>query len=308
MVKKMIQFEPLMNKPGMVRCLSGLSLAGFRVLLKDFRAAYEADLTGRDQQRARPRQRRRGAGQKGALPRIEDKRLFILVYFRIYPVQMVQGFLFGMGQPQANDWIHRLTPILNQALGYAMQLPARQAKDIEQVLAACPGLEFIIAGTERPIRRPKDPSRQQHTYSGKKKRHTLKNNVISDKRTGKIKALSPTVEGKRHDKKVADDQDLTFPSGSKLWKDTGFQGYEPPEVKTFQPTKKPKGGELTLEQRQANATISKERIGIEHSLGGVKVFRIVHDVFRNLRHGFADRVMDTACGLHNFRLDHPLTA
>ncbi len=82
----------------------------------------------------------------------------------------------------------------------------------------------------------------------------------------------------------------------------------PPGVNTFQPTKKPKGGALTLEQRQANAAISRERIGIEHSLGGVKVFRIVHDVFRNLRHGFADLVMDTACGLHNFRLDHPLTA
>jgi hypothetical protein len=38
-----------------------------------------------------------------------------------------------MGQPQANEWIHRLTPILNQALGYEMQLPAREAKGIEQV-------------------------------------------------------------------------------------------------------------------------------------------------------------------------------
>ncbi len=72
--------------------------------------------------------------------------LFILFYFRIYPVQMVQGFLFGMGQPQANDWIQRLTPILNQALGYEMQLPARQAKDIEQVLAACPVLAEDTTG------------------------------------------------------------------------------------------------------------------------------------------------------------------
>jgi hypothetical protein len=242
------------------------------------------------------------------LPRIEDKLVCILLYFRRYPVQMAQGFFFGMGQPQANEWIHRLSPILKQALGYEMQRPARAPKAIQQVLSACPGLEFIIDGTERPIRRPKDRDRQQQNYSGKKKRHTRKNNVISDKRTRKIKGLSPTVEGKRHDKKRADEQHWTFPPGSKLWKDTGFQGYEPSAVQTFQPTKKPKGRALSPEERLTNTAISKGRIGVEHSLGGVKVFRIVQDVFRNLRQDFDDLVMEIACGLHNFRVDHPLTA
>jgi SAM-dependent methyltransferase len=123
-----------------------------------------------------------------------------------------------------------------------------------------------------------------------------------------IKGLSQTVEGKRHDKKLADEQDLNFPPGSKLWKDTGFQGDEPPAVDTFQPTKKPKGRDLTADERQHNALISSQRIGVEHSIGGVKTFRIVHDVFRNLRAGFDDLVMETACGLHNMRCDHPLTA
>src|SRR3972149_4341610 len=304
----MIRFEQLKNKPQMLSCLSGLSLAAFMALLPAFEAAYEMDWAQRDQQRATPRQRGHGAGQKGALPRIEDKLVFILFYFRMYPVQMAQGFFFGMGQPQANEWIHRLSPILKQALGYEMQLPARAPKAIQQVLSACPGLQFIIDGTERPIRRPKDRDRQQQNYSGKKKRHTRKNNVISDKRTRKIKGLSPTVEGKRHDKKLADDQHWTFPPGSKLWKDAGFQGYEPSAVQTFQPTKKPKGRALSPEERLTNTAISKDRIGVEHSLGGVKVFRIVQDVFRNLRQDFDDLVMEIACGLHNFRIDHPLTA
>jgi hypothetical protein len=43
-------------------------------------------------------------------------------------------------------------------------------------------------------------------------------------------------------------------------------------------------------------------------LGGVKVFRIVHDLFRNFRPFFDDLVMEVSCGLHNFRLTHPLTA
>jgi hypothetical protein len=304
----MIRYSLLKNKPALLVCLTGLNVAAFMELLASFRIAYEADLEKRDQQRRRPRERRRGAGQKGALPEIEDKLVFILFYFRMYPVQMAQGFFFGMGQPQANDWIHRLTPILNQALGYEMHLPARERKAIEQVLRECPGLEFIIDGTERPIRRPKDKQRQKQNYSGKKKRHTRKNNVISDKRTRKIKGLSPTVEGKRHDKKLADEQDLIFPSDSQLWKDTGFQGYEPPNVKTFQPLKKPKGRDLTDDERQHNTLISSQRIGVEHSIGGVKTFRITHEVFRNLRKDFDDLVMETACGLHNLRLDHPLTA
>jgi hypothetical protein len=241
----MIRFDQLKNKPAMMKCLTGLSVGGFLALLPAFEAAYEADLARRDEQRSTPRQRERGAGQKGALPQFADKLVFILFYFRIYPVQMAQGFFFGMGQPQANDWIHRLSPVLEAALGYDLQLPARTPKAIKAVLETCPGLEFIMDGTERPIRRPQDKERQKANYSGKKKRHTRKNNVITDKATGKIKGLSPTVEGKRHDKKLADEQQWAFPKGSKLWKDTGFQGYEPKNAETFQPTKKPKGRDLS---------------------------------------------------------------
>ncbi len=160
----MIRFEQLKTKPQILNCLTGLSMAGFLELLPAFGAAYETDLTQRDERRATPRQRKRGAGQKGALPLMEDKLLFILFYFRQYPVQMAQGFFFGMGQPQANEWIHRLTPLLKQALGYEMQLPARAPQDIQQVLATCPGLEFILDGTERPIRRPQDQDRQQQNW------------------------------------------------------------------------------------------------------------------------------------------------
>ncbi len=304
----MIKFEQLKNNPQLFKSFTGLSLKAFYKLLPAFRQIYEEHLNQSDEQREQPRQRERGGGRKGALRTIEDKLVFILFYFRLYPVQVLQGYLFGMGQPQANEWIHRLTPILNQALGYEAQLPARQARDIEQVLASCPGLEFIIDGAERPVRRPKDKDKQRQRYSGKKKRHTVKNNVITDKRTRKIKVLSPTVEGKKHDKKLADEQDISFPKGSQLWKDTGFQGYEPKDVKTHQPKKKPKNGELTPQEKETNSAISCQRIGVEHSIGGVKVYRIVHHIFRNMREGFDDLAMETACGLHNLRVDHPVIA
>jgi len=304
----MISYEGLKERPALFKSVTGLTIAAFGELLPAFQRAYEDDLDQRDTQREHPRQRGRGGGRKGALLSLEDKLMFILFYFRVYPVQVLQGYLFNMGQPQANEWIHRLTPVLNQALGYEQQLPARQAKDIEVVLKKCPGLEFIIDGTERPIRRPKDPEQQRQNYSGKKRRHTVKNNVITDKRSRKIKGLSATCAGKKHDKKLADEQGLSFPSGSKLWKDTGFQGYEPERTVTFQPKKKPKGGELSTEEKAQNATISSERIGVEHSIGGVKVYQIVRDIFRNLKQDFDDLVIETACGLHNLRVDNPLSA
>lgn len=241
----MITYEKLRNKPQVFKSITGLTEASFSELLPAFRSAYEDNLDRQDGQREQPRQRQRGGGRKGALLTLEDKLMFIVFYFRVYPTQILQGYLFGLGQPQANEWIHRLTLVLNQALGYEKQLPARQAKDIEAVLAACPRLEFIIDGTERSIRRPKNPDRQKKNYSGKKKRHTVKNNVLVDKNTRKIKGLSATCAGKKQDKKLADEQELRFPQGSTLWKDTGFQGYEPENTATFQPKKKPKGGELT---------------------------------------------------------------
>jgi hypothetical protein len=304
----MLSYAKIKNKPRVFRCLTGLTLPAFLRLLSAFVRAYEQALDQRDAQRQTPRQRRRGGGRKSRLATMEDKLVFILVYFRLYPLQEVQAFLFGFGQPQANAWIHRLTPILNAALGYEKQLPARGAADLERILTRCPGMEFIIDGVERPIQRPKDPQRQQECYSGKKKRHTVKNIVVADKRSKKVKGLGRTQVGKKHDKAATDEEGYRFPQGSQLWKDTGFQGYEPEQTTTHQPKKKPRGGELTPSEKAQNQAISSVRIRVEHSIGGVKVYHIAHDVYRNHRQNFDDLLMETACGLHNLRCDYPMAA
>jgi hypothetical protein len=304
----MIRYSKIQNKPRILRSLTGLTLPAFLELLETFTYAYEQALKKEEEKRTKARQRQWGAGRKATICNMADKLLFILFYFRVYPTQEALGFFFGFGQPQANEWVHRLTPVLNAALRYEKQLPARKAADVERVLAECPALEFIIDGTERPIQRPKDPKRQKECYSGKKKRHTVKNVVITEKRTGKIKALSKTVEGKKHDKTATDDQQYRYPDKSSIWKDTGFQGYEPQNTTTYQPKKKPRDGELTQEEKDKNRTISQQRIFVEHSIGGVKICRIVHDIFRNHKPDYEDLVMETACGLHNLRIDYRAAA
>jgi hypothetical protein len=82
---------------------------------------------------------------------------------------------------------------------------------------------------------------------------------------------------------------------------TGFQGFEPANVSTYQPKKKPRKQELSAEDKAENQMISSIRILVEHVMAGVKRCRIVHDVFRNTKAHFDDLVMEIACGLHNFR-------
>ena len=124
------------------------------------------------------RQRRRGGGRKGRLADTADTLVFILMYFRLYPIQTVQGLLFGMGQPQANEWVHRLAPVLNAALGREQQLPARKPRDLDEVLGECEGLEFLIDGVERPHPAPQEPrtpavvlQRQEEAALGQEQPH-----------------------------------------------------------------------------------------------------------------------------------------
>ncbi len=228
----MLSYAKVADKPRLLRALTGFDKEAFEKLARSFAEAYEEHLDELDRKREKPRQRRRGGGRKSAIPTIEDKLLFILVYFKIYPLQIVLGLLFGLSQPQANFWIHRLTPILNRALGYEMQLPARRPLDLEQVLSLCPALEGAgfkpaLTATERRIRRPKDPDRQKQSYSGKKKCHTVKNVVVVERESGKIKGLSKTVEGKKHDKKAAEEAGFRFPKVASCGKTRDFRAMNP---------------------------------------------------------------------------------
>jgi len=103
-------------------------------------------------------------------------------------------------------------------------------------------------------------------------------------------------------KKISDEENPTFPKDSSLFKDTGFQGYEPENTVCYQPEKKPRGKELPPEDRIFSRMISGVRVTEEHVIAGVKRLRIVKDVFRNRKDGYSDSVMETACGLHNLRV------
>ncbi len=160
---------------------------------------------------------------------------------------------------------------------------------------------FYHDGTERSIQRPVDADEQEEYYSGKKNRHTVKNILLIDVRCF-IRFLSATYAGKWHDKSLVDDEAYELPAGSVLYPDMGFQGFSVAGVQVEQPTKRPRGGELTDAQQTENQRIASEKIRIEHTIASVKRCRSVKEKMRYWHDGIRDLVMAIACGLHNLRL------
>ncbi len=234
----MLTYDELKTNPRKFLALTSLTVDEFEGILPVFARVYRKRYPVSKTITGKARRRQAGAGRKSSLDRMEQKLLFALVYQKSYPLQTVMGELFGMGQSQANEWIHRLLPILKQALDALGVTPERdpkrfRAKEQDRKDARV----SIIDGTERRRQRPKQAEKQALFYSGKKKIHSDKNVVIATAKRKRVSFLSQTYPGKTHDKKVADTENISYPKHIALHKDTGFQGYEPKVRKLYQPKK-----------------------------------------------------------------------
>jgi hypothetical protein len=150
--------------------MTSLKVEEFDILLPYFAGEYATTHSETHTRPGQVRQRKAGGGNKPKLVTIEDKLLFILVYKKTYPLQTAHGLMFGMGQSQANEWIHRLSPILESALQSSGYMPERDGRAFEQSgLSENAPMDLIIDGTERRKQRPKDPEKQKEAYSGKKR-------------------------------------------------------------------------------------------------------------------------------------------
>lgn len=234
----MLRYDELKRNHRKFLALTGLTVKEFKVLLPVLEFAYARKYPTNKTQTGKRRKRKVGGGRKGPLDSMEQKLLFVLVYQKTYPVQILLGEVFDLSQARANDWLHRLLPILKEALDDLDLLPERDPRQFarhEQRFQE--SRDFIIDGTERRRQRPKNPEKQALHYRGKKKTHSDKNVVIAHTKTKRVGYLSQTYAGKTHDKKMVDSEPIVYPRGTKLGKDTGFQGYEPCGCATYQPKK-----------------------------------------------------------------------
>jgi hypothetical protein len=238
-VSFMVTYTELRSDRKRLLALTGLTLPEFELLLPAFTRAYE-DLYPPDRTMSgRPRQRSAGAGRRAVLAGPEQKLLFLLVYLKTYPLQVVLAELFGLSTSRVNYWLHRLLPVLREALDDLGVLPERDPQAFARTPAPPPEqTRRIIDGTERRRQRPKNPEKQQAHYSGRKKLHSDKNVVVAGADSRRIDFLSQTYEGRVSDKAIADQEGIVYPPSTVLYKDSGFQGYEPAVAQTCQAKKK----------------------------------------------------------------------
>lgn len=248
--------------------------------------------------RSMPRRKERSdSSLKGAL----NKLLFILSYMKENATQAYHGVLFGMSQGKVSIWVKQLAPLLETSLQKMRKLPSRCTSLLYQVLLTSIETVFWMDVTERKVGRSTDMHIQKEHYSGKKGYHTIKNLLITNQQ-GEVLYLGETAEGSIHDKSLYDEAGLIFPDKDQsLLVDLGFQGIDPENVAVVIPEKKPKGKELSVQQKAINTLISSIRVKAEHDIAGIKRCRIIRNQVR--LHGWEtrDRIMNIACGLHNLR-------
>ena len=294
----MTDYSSLATDPKAFLALTGYTVAEFHALLPAFTACFTAKMRTTTLA-GNPRQWPYVSYRNCPLPTLADKLLFILTYLRKATTQDIFGCVFAMAQSVANQWIHRLHDCLNQALDQVGARPARQADDLD--LTDDDAKLYFQDGTERAIPRPKDATVQETYYSGKKKRHTVKNNVLVNAK-GEIVLLTPTCEGKKHDKKIADEAAFTLPAGSILYQDTGFQGFalegttilNPKRSRVAEnswPTRKPKTGAFPASASGSNTpSTASNAIGLSKTNCATG------------KRTSATKSWRRCCGLHNFRL------
>lgn len=136
---------------------------------------------------------------------------------------------------------------------------------------------------------PVNARKKQRRYSsGKKKRHANKAQVVADKATGKIIATA-FCAGKTHDLALFKQSQTKRVSSIVGLADSGYQGLDKLHKNSLTPKKKSKQHPLTPDEKANNREIARQRIGCEHRIGRLKVFRILSERYRNRRKRFGLR-------------------
>lgn len=269
------------------------------------------------------RKRKSGAGRKCDQP-VVLRIAATLTYLRLHTPQIVIAKMYGLTQPDISRDLRRVLPAIQSVL------PCPQVWKILEDEPETANLETVsmeqlmngralVDATEQRVSRPGKNDVRKQFYSGKKKQFTLKTQFLTDDEHH-IQAISESVPGAEHDKTLSDELHTVgrLPDGCELEVDKGYQGIDKLvdwiEVLDTQsgekltvarltvriPYKKPKGGELTEDQRAFNSAVSAIRVRIEHCIGWVKNWAILATRFRCV-HSIYTSIMRTICGLVNLQ-------
>jgi transposase len=281
----MITYDKLKRKPRAFRSITGMSITEFDELYQRLIPAWAR--SERERLSRPDRQRAVGGGHPYSLG-LKERLLMTAVWLRLYLSTEALGFFFDVDKSTASRNARRLLPCLrllgDETLGWPEPPQRGEGRSIEQALHDYPDLLAIIDATEQAVERSSDNEQQKVHYSGKKKRHTRKTQIIVNEK-GVIRDVSASTPGSVHDLKHFRQSGAAqrIPKEVTAGGDAGYQGLhkELPDHSVFVPHKARRNHPLTQDEKLANRELSGERIVVENTLSELKRFKALADTFRH---------------------------
>ncbi len=213
----------------------------------------------------------------------EDQVLLLLEYYRENRTYFHLGVSYGLSESNVQRTIERIEAILIKSGQFTLE--GKKALLSDKHLKT-----IIIDVTETPAQRPKKKRKnkkkvkrsckQKRKYSGKKKCHTHKIQVVMDADTHKIICVH-VEKGSCHDFNLYKKTQLHIHPNIKVKVDSGYQGTQKLHQNTDLPQKKSKKKPLSKTQKQQNRKFAKERIYVEHANAKLKVFKLLKNHYRS---------------------------
>lgn len=300
----LLSYDKLSRKPLLFKSFTGLSVKQFDDVYKEIESKYVKHEIRRLLSGKRNRKRSIGAGRCFKLV-VKDRFIMVLVYYRLYITYTLMEYLFNLDQSNVYRDIEKIEGLIRECLPIPEKLynVTKRLKSIQEVEEYFPGFMAFTDCSEQQIPRPKNKLRRRLYYSGKRKKHTVKN-LYTTNQDGLITYKTRHNQmGKRHDYRIYKKNHPNLPLDVLSLYDLGFLGVEKefPEQLSSLPIKREKWRELIQEERDYNKIHSAKRIVVEHAFARLKKYRIMNDVFRNRLRRY-DRISDIVSGLVNYRI------
>jgi len=285
-----------------------------------------------DRQRLERADRKRGPGAGRRCDQSVPIRVVaVLTYMRLHAPQIPIAMMYGMTQSDLSRDLRRIIPAIQEALPcpqvWQVLEEGQDLNDLEQLtLAELAQARVLVDATEQRVSRPSDKDTRKRYYSGKRKQFTLKTQMTADI-AHYIHAITESVPGATHDKTLSDNVQTIahLPDNCEVDADKGYQGLAKqvemitvtspktgkkqavPRLLVQTPAKKPKGDELTEDQRAYNSILNAIRVRVEHCIGWAKNWAILATRFR-CAHSIYTNIFRTICGLVNSQTQRWRTA
>ena len=249
------------------------------------------------------RERSIGAGRHFKLD-VKNRFLMLLAYYRLYITYTLAGFLFDLDQSNICRDIQKIESLIRQCVPIPQKIYriTKRLQTPEEVEQYFPGFMAFIDCTEHQIPRPKNKTARETYFSGKKKKHTVKTQLVVNNH-GLIIHKTNHKKGRRHDYDIYKKNRPVTPKQVVNVFDLGYLGVgkDFPDLQSSMPNRKKRKQDLSQEETGYNQNHSRERMVIEHTICRMKKYRIMSDVFRNSLRKH-NRISDIVSGLVNYRI------